>query len=77
MDKVTAVHRHLNREQWKTLITECRTSGMSVTKWCKVNGIYEQTYYKKGVRDDFLDWRVCGQHLIVVCVWREDGNRFF
>lgn len=57
MDKVTAVRRHLNREQWKALITECRTSGMSVTKWCKANGICEQTYYKnlKKLREEMIE----------------------
>lgn len=27
MDKVTAVRKQLNREQWKSIITECRSSG--------------------------------------------------
>lgn len=58
MDKVTAVRRHLNREKWKTLITECRTSGMSVAKWCKANGICEQTYYKnlKKLREEMIQY---------------------
>lgn len=46
MNQVTEVRINLNRERWKTLITECRSSGMTVRAWCKANGIVEQTYYK-------------------------------
>lgn len=57
MDKVTAVRKRLNREQWKALISECRSSGMPVSKWCKANGICEQTYYKnlKKLREDMIE----------------------
>lgn len=46
MDQVTAVRKRVSLEQWKSVITECRSSGMPVKKWCKDNGICEQTYYK-------------------------------
>ena len=46
MDQVTKVRKQLKLEQWKALIAECRSSGMTVTSWCKANGIVEQTYYK-------------------------------
>ena len=46
MDQVTKVRKQLKLEQWKTLIAECMASGMTVTSWCKANGIVEQTYYK-------------------------------
>ena len=46
MDQVTKVRKHLKREQWKTLIKECQSSGMTVTAWCKTNSICEQTYYR-------------------------------
>ena len=46
MDKVTKVRKYIKREQWKTLIKECQSSGMTVTAWCKTNGICEQTYYR-------------------------------
>lgn len=45
MDKVSDVRRQLSREQWKVIITECRSSGMTATAWCKANNICEQTYY--------------------------------
>lgn len=47
MDRVTKVKRQVSLERWKSIITECRSSGEPVYKWCKENGICEQTYYKK------------------------------
>lgn len=35
MDKVTAVRKRLNREQWEPLISESFSSGMTVSRWCK------------------------------------------
>ncbi len=46
MDQVTKVRKYLKREQWKSLIKECQSSGMTVTAWCELNGICEQTYYR-------------------------------
>ena len=57
MDQITNVRRHLKREEWKSLISECRASGMTVKAWCKVNGIIEQTYYRnlKMLREEMLE----------------------
>lgn len=57
MDKVTATRKFLKKEQWIKLIRECQSSGMTVTSWCKQNGIVEQTYYKnlKKLREELLD----------------------
>ena len=57
MDQVTKVRKYLKREQWKTLIKECQSSGMTVTAWCKVNGICEQTYYRnlKCLREELCE----------------------
>ena len=46
MEQVTKVRKYLKREQWKSLIKECQSSGMTVTAWCGLNGICEQTYYR-------------------------------
>ena len=46
MDQVTRVRKYIKREQWKTLIQECQSSGMTVSAWCKANDICEQTYYR-------------------------------
>ena len=57
MDQVTTVRKHMKCEQWKSIITECRSSGMTVTAWCKANGICEQTYYRnsKKLRTELLE----------------------
>ena len=46
MDQVTKVKKYLKQEQWKSLIKECQASRMTVSAWCKANGICEQTYYR-------------------------------
>lgn len=40
------MRKYIKREQWKTLIQECQSSGMTITAWCKANDICEQTYYR-------------------------------
>ena len=46
MDQITKVKKRLKQEQWKALIKECQSSKMTVSSWCKANGICEQTYYR-------------------------------
>lgn len=46
MDQVTAVRKRLSFKRWKSIITECRSSGRPVSRWWKENGICEQTYYR-------------------------------
>ena len=57
MDQVTKVRRQLKREEWKSIISECRSSGMPVKAWCREHGIVEQTYYKnlKKLREEMLE----------------------
>ena len=57
MDQVTKVRQHFKREEWKSIISECRASGMTVSAWCKANGIVEQTYYKnlKKLREEMIE----------------------
>ena len=46
IDQVTKVRKYIKQEQWKALIKDCQSSGMTVTAWCKMNNICEQTYYR-------------------------------
>lgn len=46
MDQVTQVKKHLRSEHWKKLISECQSSGITVTSWWEQNGIVVQTYYR-------------------------------
>ena len=45
MDKVTLVKREIAESQWAEKISTCRNSGMSVSAWCRENGIKVKTYY--------------------------------
>lgn len=44
MDQVTKVRRHIKREKWKSIISECRASGMTVKAWCKAKGLNVYAY---------------------------------
>lgn len=48
MEDLTAVtlRRGYSAEVWKERIVNCRTSGQSVTAWCKANGINSKSYYR-------------------------------
>lgn len=37
-------HPRRTHQEWLNLITDCRTSGMSITAWCKANSIPKGTY---------------------------------
>ena len=41
MDQVIKVRKQLILEQWKSIVTECCSGGMTVIIWCKVNDIVE------------------------------------
>ena len=70
MDKVTAIRRRLSREQWKAIITKCRSSGMTTTAWCKANNICEQTYYKH------LKQLKCYTNVVTVPLKQKSKHRF-
>lgn len=46
MNEVTKVSNDIKTKLWIEKIQSCKTSGMTVRKWCKENKICEQTYYK-------------------------------
>ena len=37
--------RLVTLRQWSAMITECRSSGQTVSAWCEENGISIKTYY--------------------------------
>lgn len=57
MNQVTKVCQHFKREEWNSIIRECRASGMTVKTRCKENGIVEQTCYKnlKKLRKEMIE----------------------
>lgn len=46
MNEVTKVSNDIKTKLWIERIQSCKTSGMTVRKWCEENKICEQTYYK-------------------------------
>ena len=40
-----AVDHQVKVQEWRKIITECRSSGMSISKWCSDNGIKPNQYY--------------------------------
>ena len=46
MDNVTEIKMKYRKEQWRQRILDCQASGLSVSAWCKQNGLGQSTYYK-------------------------------
>ncbi|KPU46391.1 hypothetical protein OXPF_00030 [Oxobacter pfennigii] len=51
MDKITHEMRLM---QWKPIISECRSSGMTIKSWCLQNNVNEKLFYywQRRVRED-------------------------
>lgn len=45
MDDVTTVKMKFRCDQWIKTISECQSSGQTVTHWCSENGISIKSYY--------------------------------
>lgn len=45
MDKVSATKAEFRFRQWSKIIQDCQSSSLSVTEWCKQNGIGAKSYY--------------------------------
>ena len=56
MPTIREVKTELRHREWTEQIQECQSSGMTVTAWCKENGICQHTYYSrlKVVRKELL-----------------------
>ena len=56
MPTIREVKTELRHREWTEQIQECQSSGMTVTAWCKENGISQHTYYSrlKVVRKELL-----------------------
>ena len=47
MATIKEVKRELRYREWAEEIAECQSSGMTVTAWCRENGISQHTYYSR------------------------------
>ena len=71
MEKITLVKQEITAAEWIERIRDCRNSGVTVTEWCKQNGINPQTYYYHLRR---LRERICEQVPVPVGQMREPGK---
>ncbi|MBR6995357.1 MAG: IS66 family insertion sequence element accessory protein TnpB [Ruminococcus sp.] len=47
MPTIREVKNELRHREWAEQIQECQSSGMTVTAWCRENGISQHTYYSR------------------------------
>ena len=45
MDEIAIVKKQVQKAEWAERIRKCRESGLTVSKWCRENGINLKTYY--------------------------------
>ena len=57
MNQVAKVTSDLRRQQWISIIRECRNSGQTVTSWCEQNGVHIKSYYYwlRRLREELLE----------------------
>lgn len=47
LSELQETNRNNRLAQWSAQVLECRSSGLSVSEWCRENGIAESTYYTR------------------------------
>lgn len=52
---VNEVNKHIRKQKWIEIIQQCRSSDLSVRKWCEMNTIPTPTYY-------YCLKRICSLH---------------
>lgn len=45
MDKIALVKKQVQKAEWAERIQQCRESGLTVSEWCRENGVNSKTYY--------------------------------
>jgi len=46
VNNLQAYNNSNKEKEWVERIADCRSSGLSVRKWCEINGVSHHTYYK-------------------------------
>lgn len=63
MDKIAEVKKQVKYHEWAEMVRACRSSGISVRRWCTENGVNLKTYYYRLRRvREFL----CEEHRDIV-----------
>ena len=57
MDKIAEVKKQVQLREWAEMVRACRSSGISVRRWCMENGVNQKTYYYRlrKVREFFCE----------------------
>ena len=45
MDQITMIKNEMRARDWQKTISECQSSGMTVSGWCKANNVNTNSYY--------------------------------
>ena len=45
MDEISIVKKQVQKAEWTERIRKCSESGLTVSEWCRENGINLKTYY--------------------------------
>lgn len=45
MDEISIVKKQVQKAEWTEIIRKCSESGLTVSEWCRENGINLKTYY--------------------------------
>lgn len=45
MDEIAIVKKQVQQAEWAERIRKCNESGLTVSEWCRENGIKLKTYY--------------------------------
>ena len=65
MEKITYIRKRLNREQWKAIINECRSSGMTISV---ANVMYQKYVNSVPLHRQEKGWENLGLNLTRVTI---------
>ena len=67
MDKIAKVKNEVKLKMWSETIKVCTSSGLTVSEWCRNNGINVKTYYYRlrKVSENLCEIKEC-QNIVAV-----------
>ena len=74
--KIQTINDNARLNQWKLTIQECRSSGVSVRKWCQQNDVSEASYYYylKKIRQSIIEEGADSQNFFPVVLEKQSKN---
>lgn len=71
MDEIAIVKKQVQKAEWTERIRKCSESGLTVSEWCRENGINLNTYYYHLRK---LRKEICEQILVPVMTVPEESH---